>query len=461
MRLRQRYLGASPQGNIHLYRQPPCIRVAPQVLGPCYINGLPDELLAEILDYSPIPQHYCDENENQNAWAIPLTCLRWQRAYDRVLYRRINLRPGYPKSHKILRIRKISQILHERPGLYRHVQEFAATLDNPSDATCRSVSELLERCRSIRHLDLQMSMVPQIWPVIHTAATLPFLTSLSLHGYSGGPGVQMVLKYFDLPTLKELSMSRWTWADEGCLGRQWGRTYYPSTGELDEVFSAHWGSGTVTSMYLSEPDASVAVTESLLRWPARLTSLSMTYLCHSANGGDYSTHAIERILETQRRSLKHITLGIIPSIGSGIPDLSSFPALETLQLSDHNIFDETSPQASRKLAAPHLRRLTVSFCTEDQHDTQSSAFGPDQVRWFETFAKCVAPERSPKIRILFSPGLPWGADRVVIWPWTYLDQAVQALTVMGVDMTYSQPCVSRQEWEDHRAHNDDSYEEQR
>jgi hypothetical protein len=211
----------------------------------------------------------------------------------------------------------------------------------------------------------------------------------------------------------------------------------------------------VASLVLSDPSTPLQVTEHLLRWPARLQKLSLTSLTHARHAQEYSLTNIERLLGSHCKSLRFIEIGIIPWVNDSMPDFSGFPYLERLHLSRYQLLAETSSNALRKLAAPCLRHVAISFCTEDQHSEDYKEFATEQVRWFADFAALKTSEyptsRLETIFVQFNPtDSPfWFSDfQDVTWPWVYLDEAAQIVAQHGLNLTYSEPGWSKREWDE-------------
>ena len=224
-----------------------------------------------------------------------------------------------------------------------------------------------------------------------------------------------------------------------------GTSYGDALDPSHEVSSSDRGNGAVTFMDLEIPGAPPHVTECLLRWPACLSSLSLTCLADSNYSGLYTVSAIQRLLETQRETLRDIRLGIIPANTGGVPDFSHFKSLESIHLSKWDLFQDQPNRAYEKLSAPALRHLIVNFEAEDHYEESSTDFGPAQVLWLDNYASCQKPVRSHVIDVSFHP--PCEEIEDAVWPWVYVEEAAKALARRGVQMTYNEPYASKQDWE--------------
>ena len=196
---RQTYLGASPNNTLSLLRRPqlplPC-----KPLGLCSIAKLPEELLASILEFLPPDLYDHDRKTSYSLWSIiPTTCSQWQRLYEPILYHEIGI--GSSEGQSPHRTWRLTRTLHERPQLCDYVRCLTVSQYSPVNVTCHEVVGIIERCRSIRHLDLKLKSMSTNWSIIHATGRLPNLTSLSLSPPS--PAVQMLLAHFGMPTFKD------------------------------------------------------------------------------------------------------------------------------------------------------------------------------------------------------------------------------------------------------------------
>jgi hypothetical protein len=181
--------------------------------------------------------------------------------------------------------------------------------------------------------------------------------------------------------------------------------------------------------------------------------------------------AMQGILDIHRSSLKRVTMGMLSGgyVGrTGSPDFSSFPHLEELGMSAYNLIrSETATDAARKLSAPNLRCVTLSFSVEDQHSESLSDFRTREVTWIEEFAK-LKKEKYPASKletmvVLFNPeenpyhlrrlqpgpteqGPVSGIAEPLTWPWKYLEEAKQCAAEFGLKVEFTAGWT-REEWD--------------
>ena len=206
-RLRQCYLGHSSQGALCLTPQPPS--PPPKPLGECYINKLPDELLAEILAYLPpdifhyeLPSYELPTYERptyEQCPPIALVCKRWELNYDATQYRDIFF-SGYPRWRQISTW-KVLKTLRQQAELRKHVRRISVYMDYMSDATYRGIADIIKACRAINAVVLHLNWSTEVWPIIHAIEMVPRLQYLALLGLGDGVSLQMLLRHFNQPTL--------------------------------------------------------------------------------------------------------------------------------------------------------------------------------------------------------------------------------------------------------------------
>jgi len=452
VRLMQSYLGSSPQRTLIIVPPPP--RPSPPP-GKCVISTLPDELLAQILDHLAPTNPYRYHPDYADCLQIPIVCERWRRLYEPILYRRIDL--GDSSQRESHCTASLLKIFEERSSIAGHVRDICVNILPPSrNDTCRAVAHVVQCCKSLRELSLHMEMPPAVWPIIHAASKIPRLERLRLINFEYGPALQMTLAHFVMPSLKELELRGYGLSFNNKPGARWHHVAQSTFPDLDHIFSKHFYNGAVTALNLTDPSVPPGVTKRLLQWPAHLARLSIRSLTCSPYVELYTVDAMQQLLDTQRRSLQHVVVGMIHGETKGIPNFSHFQHLQTLQLSKHNLLAETPYEAALKLSSPLLRHLSISSCNEDQHEAIRNVFATDQIRWLEDFAshitaKGTASNRLDTIFVIFYPGVILGDfDEVEdqTWPWEYLEQAVQALSRYNVTLTYTEPFYTKQMWND-------------
>ena len=436
--------------------QPP-----PEPLGECYINTLPDELLAEILSYLPPDNCLYRPPTYEQCPPIALVCKRWERNYDATLYHMVSL-VQYPRWQQ-LRTWRIVRVLREQAELRRHVRQIHVDMIHMSQATCSQVTDLIKSCPTIHTVSLLLDRSKrsiEVWPIIHAVQKLPRLKVLWLtecDGYvSGG---MHCLQQFSHPTLREVRLCCYSLAKSDATAVSYPPSQPPSQDELDELsVITRSRSSAITSMEVAIPATSPLCTMILLQWPSKLTRLSLTGLSCSFYASQYTHDKVQLILNIHRESLQHVTIGKIPDrrdedgnwIATGIPDFSKFQCLRELQIFSHNLLAEKPSKATAKLAAPVLRHLRIKFSWACPH----TEFAETQVLWMMEFASQGSiGEPTMRLQTIFVDFRPTCSSWVLRyekagpWPWEYVQQARKFFSQYNVAMTYSEPGCSKEEWD--------------
>jgi hypothetical protein len=450
---RQSHLGCCPQGELCIIKDPPplrrCRTYPTESLGESRISVLPDELLSEVFSYLP-PKDYWEVASDEERFPLTLVSKSWRRIYEPILLRKIRI-SSYPVQKMVRRIRKLLYLLETRPHLRRHPRQIQLEQYCPPESAYTDLAKVLEYCHAVRIVSLHADLRIYYQSIIEAIKSRPLLEDLRLSGHSSGPSLYLVLKTFNLPNLKRLSLSRYgVGRSSEDLATPWMGDRVPINQlELEELLSpSQYHTGSVTSLELSDPSTPPYVSEKIVSWPARLVHLSITWLTHSQNGVEYNTEAIQRLLDIHRRWLKSINLGMILGGRTGMPDFSKFPCLETVSTSSWNsIRFETPSTALKKLAAPLLRYLEIDFSCEDQHSESASDFVEEQVAWMKDFASVLKSHypdsKLEKVMIQFNPDVDphwgdWTDSDEVPWPWEHLEQARQEVAQLGLNLEYSQ-----------------------
>jgi hypothetical protein len=273
----------------------------------------------------------------------------------------------------------------------------------------------------------------------------------------------VVLAHFDLPRLRKLELRRYGLGADENYGEPWNSQEIPAQsthGRLGEAALPPTRQGNLSTLELSDPCASPRDIKNLMQWPAHLLSLSMCQIIYKTCTEQYTVDALQEILNVHRDSLQHIQLSRFPSGPiDGIPNFTKFSHLRKLQISQHNLRSQTPHAVSKRLAAPSLRHFRIDFGTGDPYQESPAArdFAAAQVRWLEELVALLKPSgkttasKLETIFIDFNPSnILWGAPdefENALWPWDYVEQAVQAVTKYNVILEYCKPAFTRDEWD--------------
>jgi hypothetical protein len=372
-----------------------------------------------------------------------------------------------PESGPGSRFRRILAILTARPHLYRHVRIINFHFNDNPKLAFQDLANHLEKFTGLRTVTFSSCYPEESRCLLEAMRRVPMLEDLTLRGVSATVSIQIVLQNFLLPSLKRLKLSRYGVSNSSteiaAPDRNWNGDPPPlslTQTELEQLLPpAQYHTGNVVSMEFEAPTASFNITEHLLRWPTQLVELSIASLWYDSpytRGGPINTReVVQRLLSVHQQSLKRIRLGMILCGGTGMPDFSEFPNLETLSMSAYNTIQFETPSVMlQKLAAPKLQCFTIDFFAESRDLQERSNFGEEQVQWMQDFAS-LKQELFPssmldRVVIVFNPDQspalfrsenlwwinPWriarGSKEVnymrhAPWPWEHLQQARECI----------------------------------
>jgi hypothetical protein len=359
---RQTFLAVSPKGELCITPLSPSFSFLPehQQNGP--ISTIPEELLLSIFSYAS----YLPRIDDDDFVAIPFVCRSWRRIYELILFRSIawtRWYRTYGRGHTYP-ARLISEALQKRPHCCNYPQVLSIDLHKPSERACRSLTEIIGRCQNIRSVHLE-TLDRCTWPLLHAIKSLPRLEALHLHY----PSLHLIFEVFGSLPLKNLDLRRYGVGQSATDPS----SHWPYSQWRPEIISIsqqnlesllppdRYHTGSMTSLTLHDPIAALPVTEHILRLPKRLEHLSITSLITAFQRSEYNCAAIQHLLSIHQQSLKSITLGNIPcprGTKRSMPIFTSFPCLEKISMSAHDIICQETPSiALSKLAAPLLRSL--------------------------------------------------------------------------------------------------------
>lgn len=379
-----------------------------------FISSLPDDILLDVLEYFPVNHPFWHQSEYGKQFPLMLVCKRWTKLYELIFYRKIDL--GCRGFDNRTRVTRLEQTLEARPELRYYVREMAILMSDEDDDSCRITTRIVTHCSKIRRISLHVTWARSL-PILGAISKLTALECLSLSGHYGGPSFVTVIQTLNLtPALKYLKLRRCGNPEHNAYiqaQRQYSSMTSYST--LQKRLSLHdilpspsrSHHQTLTRLELSSPDLLPCFTRLLLKWPRRLTSLTLTGLGEVPQhlSEIYEPKIIQALISIHSRTLQSLQLGTLPfSLHLERPlanlvvirpelnvlDFSGFPQLERLYLSAYSVFGQTldHKQATyralgARLAAPRLRLLELTFAMGTQYEIATWGMGPRQCQWLK------------------------------------------------------------------------------
>lgn len=265
---------------------------------------------------------------------------------------------------------------------------------------------IVQICPRIHTIFLHSDLKTSSWPLLEAIANLPHPEELTLDGDTFGPSVQLVLKTFNIPTLKRLKISSYGLGRDTIdpAGPREEPEPWPEGQKelefLNELLpSDRHCMGSVETLELLNPCCQPRISEYILRLPACLVNLSIRELTSYKAAELYTTHAIQNLLDINCHTLKRIELGDLGNGSGTIPQFSGFPCLEEVRSCRCNVMGSPPDMVLRKLFAPALSCLILGFNTDDyfggsprdlvfeQMSKTLHEFCEGEVRWLGDFAK--------------------------------------------------------------------------
>ncbi|MCJ1360329.1 MAG: hypothetical protein MMC33_010334 [Icmadophila ericetorum] len=446
-RLGQSKLGSSSEGQLCILRHG---SHSPERIshGPDITLRIPDEVLTLIFEHLPTRASYSFfyDSTTRNLTSSLYVCKRWRRCYNPIHYRRLRVAQSIPTI-------KLSRSLQYQPALGNYTR--ILDIDYNVHRTVDLLVKIVQHCTLVRRLSLQGGWSEELRPLLEAIAKLAYVENLFFSGNSNGPSLSAIFPQLERRTLKTLALQGYGLGKGEELVTSWSSSQIPFTECTAEKLLplACQFDGSLTSLTIKDPSCPPEVTRLIMCWPAALISFKCYSLRDLPFGAQYTATAMEKILHLQRQSLKRIDLGIIPRRldSTGIPDFSNFPSLETLSLSKCNLFTEVESVAVAKLSTPFLHQLSVTFSTDEQHETAYQDFGANEAAWFTNFA--LYARKSPKLVLKtmfvdFCPGMGCNVDYVpdLDWPWIHLEEAVKLCSGAGITLTYQDPTHTAEQW---------------
>ncbi|OAA81991.1 F-box domain protein [Akanthomyces lecanii RCEF 1005] len=219
------------------------------------------------------------------------------------------------------------------------------------------------------------------------------------------------------------------------------------------IHEKEYRTASFTHLTLKDYSEDWAATEQLLSWPKELHSFQFGNFRNNPNDMDLAMFG--SALLQHRNTLTVLDLGFLRrrNTDSQMIDLSQFSALRELTLSRWS-FNNTnltfSYETGRKLLAPKLRTFTWSFGIGFMESERLSDVGPNEEAWLRDFGTYAADRHDGSLRTMYVRYLPirvLGEQGSAEYPWDRLRRVADELAARDIELLYSDPKWSRDEWE--------------
>lgn len=253
---KQTYLGASSTQTLCLFKP----ARSPPIEGEELTSSLPDELLAEILEYFA-PR---DWHERKTASFLLFMSRRWKRLYEPFHYRYLDMgSEGFDKEIRVVRLLKT---LKTRPELCKHVRHVPIFMYKAKPSSCQLASEMLGLCNELCSISMNLQWLNITPNVVDALPKLHRLESLDLFGQNGGPSLATILRISEPPRLKSLTLDRYGVGRLNELGAEWPRGVSASTSDLEMALPTKYHrTGLITKLTLCDPACDPNVSQLVAR----------------------------------------------------------------------------------------------------------------------------------------------------------------------------------------------------
>ena len=233
----------------------------------CFICKLPDELLAHILGFLAPPPRAYNEDEYKQRVGCSTVCKRWRRIFEPLMYHCPDF--GLKWEELPRRNRMLLRTLRERPDLPNFVRRLTIVpraLSRDNDIYV----EILERCKqSLREIILYTLREDEyFWIIVRSLKDCAHLLSLSISGRCGGCVLDIVLDNLNIPTLRNLSLSRYGSSFRAPWENSNGISLGATTSHLESQLADRSGHSAITALKLHDPSVGWYQSYLFAQWPS-------------------------------------------------------------------------------------------------------------------------------------------------------------------------------------------------
>ncbi|GIK04061.1 hypothetical protein Aspvir_008136 [Aspergillus viridinutans] len=191
--------------------------------------------------------------------------------------------------------------------------------------------------------------------------------------------------------------------------------------------------------------------QEILTWFTGLEHFAFTYSRPYACYIIWSYANLEAALNRHKKTLKSIQVHLPGYSCVGLFDLRNYTNLRVLKLSLHNIVPESPEAAAATLLAPNLELLVLDFWTLVRVKAKYNCIEKRDEEWLVQFGEHASKVRKSLPRVHAKiPAYAFQGTEKELWDarctFETLDNIQDELQGYGVDFTYDDPPVSREEF---------------
>ncbi|MCJ1325816.1 hypothetical protein MMC10_002479 [Thelotrema lepadinum] len=400
---------------------------------------LPPEILTRILEYA----HKEQAGIGKGMPKILLVCHHWTLLAEPIVWRELKIRrlpqlfrnSERGKKQREWQLRAIDS-LKSYPRFRQYTRELDFDLYHSSRSS--EAAKLMEYCQNL--------------VVVSLHAESPYSDYFPVDSLRGLPRLQEVyLRGFRTRSKR----------DSGSTECAYAKVALP----VDRQ------EGNLRSLCISDMSLGQELVNYLLSLPLTLESFSSSDLyCPGCDSGTCARSLQQRLLETHHETLSKVTVQCSDARRPEILDFSSMKRLRHLCISAHDLFFEDPKEAYRKLSAPLIRRIDLSFALRYPEHTLLFEF--KELAWMEMFLstlKSTSPynqlsdihlyyhpdiefksagpyNQLSDMHLYYHPDIEYKFD--LPWPWGYVLEAEESAANMGFKITHDEGSFyTKEDWE--------------
>ncbi|GFF36915.1 hypothetical protein IFM58399_04713 [Aspergillus lentulus] len=373
--------------------------------------------------------------------SIALTCKRFNLVARHVLYRRIDL--GTPDLDSVSKSAEaLLQTLSLYPGLRPTCQSFHIYLGQGAfqQETFKTISKLASLLHRVRVFEVSGSCGnPLTWLLLLKAIQMKTVEEIRADDY--------IIPSRD-ETLKIQRRDVWA-VRMAALGDN-------IPGNVADFLDTQYENGTLPVIKTAKFNGfsqAPRLLQEILTWFTGLEHFAFTYTYNRSYAWSYrwSYTNIRAALDRHRKTLKSILIHPFEPSPMGFLDLRSYTNLKVLELSFRTIVVESPQAAATLLLAPNLELLVLTFWTIVREKAKYNCIQRCDEEWLVKFGEHSSRVRKslPRVHVKI-PAYAFRGTEKELWDarctFEDLDNIQDELQGYGIDFTYDDPPVSKEEF---------------
>ncbi|GIJ91666.1 hypothetical protein Asppvi_010638 [Aspergillus pseudoviridinutans] len=382
-----------------------------------------------------------DIMDYETGLCIALTCKRFNLVVRHVLYRRIEL--GTPDLDPVSKPAEgLLQTLSLYPDLQPTCQSFQIYLGQEAfqQKTFKTISKLVSLLHRVRVFEVSWSNGghPLAWLLLLKAIQMNTLEEIRADDYF-------------VPSEEALEIRRRdVWAvSMAALGDN-------IPGNVADFLDTQSENGTrpvIKTVKFNDFSQSPRLLQEILTWFTGLEHFAFTF--NRTYDGNYTWNYVNlgAALDRHKETLKSILIRQCDLDWVGLFDLTSYTNLRVLELTFHDTVVPSPEAAATRLLAPNLKLLVFDFWTVVREKAKYNLIEKRDEEWLVQFGEHASKVRKslPRVHAKIAAYAFQGTERE-LWDsrctFEDLDNIQDQLQGYGIDFTFDDPPVSKEEFQE-------------